>query len=1343
MAEPEDVSRRGNPITTSGFETPFETPIFPIGVGGVDLIHAIDAVAVGDFTRLTNWSQTLDNPRALTGRPGQTAVAAAGTDIHSIFRLNDPEHAMFTRVWGVDGALYVGESGGLSAVDSGYSGYPLTIVSARPPFSGTAWAYIGDFNKMSKVAPDGTVKEIGVGAPPFVPTTAVSTPLKKVIADFTTPPTSNGWTPNAGVVDDPNAKTPGESTGVPPAPVNGLFATLSNPFFGTLGAWTSWGIALTANLDDYGAVGSPPVIVRASDDDLMHLAVTFVQPWVFTEVRLYVVVGGPFSPSILPGTDATYNTNFYLKTLRPGDFSVMIQPGGSQADVAELARVIAVRNDALNRQATAQGFAKVQAGQVIKKSDTFLAQFDPSLIESIQAGASSGATVEFGISGNPLRRGDFQRFGNNVNVGWGTVVGLFVYIHYTGSSAVSNFPSVTLKDWWLTGGYGPDTTDVAASSYDYRYTHFDTRCGVESNPSPIMVTSQLVDAARNAVTLTPTPKTLPDIVQRFYRRGGTLPTDWFFLGQNTADGAPYIDILSDQEIAAAQTLEIDHYQPVASTNDAGLTTQSNVRVLLGPVNGQLLALGDALRPGTVYASRPDNPDLWPSDLSVEACPPSEELMNGAIIGSQPYVFSRERMYVVYLNLFGANGLTANPTDCVRGLAGYWSLCTGYGRIWFMARDGGYSTAGAGQTLFTTKIQPLFEGQTVNGYAPIDFFFQGQMRMVAFQQEIWMSFQGTDGRQHVWVFEILTEQWRHYLFGAAPSALYEDQGGGERSTLFIGGASTGKAYTHDGTSDDGAAIAWSLRTGSWDWGKPREEKLFGDQILDIDLQGNALTWTNFVNSETVVNPAVTIDAGTGRSRIIFDGFGTGPQIGRNLAIDIAGTSSVGSPIAYLMGTSITLQPDLTVNRVTNWDDLGHPDPKYLTGVTFDVDTGGVDRTILIEYDWLGVVSLAATLLVNTTGRHKVAFTWPAVRCHQVRIRPNDDCLAWLLYRADWIAVNEPPMIAGWDIYFENKWDQYYTGLDLEVDTLGLLKTIVIQVDGVTLNDPATGLGFFPVQTDGRKVVHLTLPWGRGHVFHFVATDANPGQLFEHRWFLVDEPSEQHNWNQPFTILGSRADKWLKAVVFECDTFGQDKSVTIEADGVVVETLVVNTNGRKVVQLALPTGEKLGRVWRFFPVDHQPSRLYSLQPIFDEEPFALARWETQEIDHDQPGFHTLVAANITIKSTTDVLLTLTTYLNQHGAAAVDTYVIPSTNNLKVKTFLPFGATAVGARKGILYKYVFTAPTPFWLYREESEVTVQPWNGGDPQLKKPWGNDDLDLTRSMTNAVGAAQRSGGGTA
>ena len=121
-----------------------------------------------------------------------------------------------------------------------------------------------------------------------------------------------------------------------------------------------------------------------------------------------------------------------------------------------------------------------------------------------------------------------------------------------------------------------------------------------------------------------------------------------------------------------------------------------------------------------------NPDLWPSDLSVEACPPSEELMNGAIIGSQPYVFSRGAgMYVVYLNLFGANGLTANPTDCVRGLAGYWSLCTGYGRIWFMARDGGYSTAGAGQTLFTTKIQPLFEGQTARPKcAPIDFFSPG-------------------------------------------------------------------------------------------------------------------------------------------------------------------------------------------------------------------------------------------------------------------------------------------------------------------------------------------------------------------------------------------------------------------------------------------------------------------------------------------------------------------------------------------------------------------------------------------------------------------------------------------
>ena len=122
-----------------------------------------------------------------------------------------------------------------------------------------------------------------------------------------------------------------------------------------------------------------------------------------------------------------------------------------------------------------------------------------------------------------------------------------------------------------------------------------------------------------------------------------------------------------------------------------------------------------------------------------------------------------------------------------------------------------------------------------------------------------------------------------------------------------------------------------------------------------------------------------------------------------------------------------------------------------------------------------------------------------------------------------------------------------------------------------------------------MVHLTLPWGRGHVFRFRAVDDFAGLLYTHRWHLQEEPSEQANWNQNFSASSApHADKWLKAIIFECDTYGVNKSVQVEVDGTVVQTLTVNANGRRVIQLAL-ADQHLGRVWRMFPIDGNPGRL----------------------------------------------------------------------------------------------------------------------------------------------------------
>jgi hypothetical protein len=198
---------------------------------------------------------------------------------------------------------------------------------------------------------------------------------------------------------------------------------------------------------------------------------------------------------------------------------------------------------------------------------------------------------------------------------------------------------------------------------------------------------------------------------------------------------------------------------------------------------------------------------------------------------------------------------------------------------------------------------------------------------------------------------------------------------------------------------------------------------------------------------------------------------------------------------------------------------------------------------------------------------------------------------------------------------------------------------------------------------------------------------------------------------------------------------NKTVTVECDGVVVETLTINSDGRKVVQKAFP--QHLGRVFRVYPTDSNPGRLYSLWWVFDQEPLALDRWETQEIDHGAKGWHYPIYAHIALKSVADVTLTVTAY-NQSGVGVAKTYTIASTAGAKQKVFVPFEAS-----KGILYKYLFTSTDPFWLYREESEVAIRLWGGDETAVAKPFGNDGIDSTRTMTKASLAATRQGGGTA
>jgi hypothetical protein len=1322
----EQISRRANNVTASAFDAPFETPVIRCGVGSLNLKDSLDAME--GWSRMTNiWHE---HEGEATGRPGQTSLATfpAGQACHSIRAMRDPSDNTQTRLWGVGTELRRGNTGATASAATGFSGHPLTLLPHRPPLSGVPWMFIADDNKMVKVRADGLVLPIGLPEPDDPPGLSLGDEERTDICDFS----------DAGIFTAIGGKDQEGNDIDPPDVIDDHSlpegAPLSNIYFTTNGGtaetdYDCWiGTALDLNLS---MVGGEP----ASDDDIIHVWLKTSHPQLVGEVRIYLNCGDDFDPTAVPGvpdseTGEVINQDAYVKSFRQHDFVQFIQLNQTQIEAAETARVYALRDTDLKDRAYKDRRPSWEENR---------ARQDSIRSKSLQFGAGSHQWFELGVTGVPLRRGDFQRIGGTFGRDWGTITGLLIYVKLDVDETSGNNAGFGIGDLYLTGGRGPDTSEPGLQPYDYRYTHYDPRTGAEGNPSPEQDLGSRIDPVRRAVVVSPAAYGDGAVRQRFYRRGASLIDDWYYCGENDSDGGDFVDELTDSEIVAAGTVATDHFEPIPTVAENGDTVFAQpLPALWGPLEGMLFGCGDPYRPGHVYYSLPDAPDHWSASGNTEVCPPSEELMHGGMIGHQGFVFSRARLHFLYPNLSGpGGGVTATPSLCTRGLQGRWAFCIGPGGIiYFVAEDGVYATSGGPEDWLSEAINPLFYGTAVNGYLPIDKTQEHMLRLTVWENCLYFLYQDTSGARQVMVYSILQKFWRHYHFGQLIATVQ----GEDEPVLLLGGDGTGAAYSHSGTSDGGSAIGCVLRTGSANGGR-REEKLFGDLFLDADVGGTDLALQIFLNEETHQNPTESIIsgvAGVGRQRYLVHAFGINPQKAHSIACELRWATSGAPPTLYQLGYAITMQPDLTNARVTNWDDLNSPDEVWLTGITLDCDTGGLPKELFIERDFGGQRTVAAAITVpGVPNRHKHKFSWPAVPANLVRIRPDPaDCVPWLLYRADWIYVQEPPRISQWDIHFENSWDQYYTGLDLYCDTVGQEKRIEVWVDNVRLVNTLGGnLPYWPITTNGRQVVHLTLPWGRGHVFRFVAIDANPGLLYTHRWHLQEEPSEQANWNQNFSILGTRADKWLKAIVFECDTFGQPKAVQIEVDGAVVETLTVTTSGRKVVQLALPA-QHLGRVWRMFPVDSHPGRLYSAEPIFDEEPFQLDRWETQETNHGLPGWFYPLFAHVTLKSTADVVLTTTIQHNQVGGTTVDSYTIPATSGQKQRRFL----AGFKATKGVLIKYVLTSAAPFWLYRDETVLTIQPWGAQRSITVQPFGNDDLDPSRPMTHAVLAAQASGG---
>jgi hypothetical protein len=207
----------------------------------------------------------------------------------------------------------------------------------------------------------------------------------------------------------------------------------------------------------------------------------------------------------------------------------------------------------------------------------------------------------------------------------------------------------------------------------------------------------------------------------------------------------------------------------------------------GPdVNGTVFAVGDPLRPGTLYFAKGNNPDSAPDAFNMELVPPSEPLMGGLVLDGLSFVASTERWWALYPQ--PTNPLQRyNPVQqpLPRGLAAPYACCTDGSQIFFWAKDGIWST-GKG-SLTDEDLYNLFphdgtpgEEQTYGppGLAhtvlPPDYSRAGTFRLTYCNYYLYATYQDANGNYNTLVYDVRRNAWCVDVYGTQVCRFYHPE-----------------------------------------------------------------------------------------------------------------------------------------------------------------------------------------------------------------------------------------------------------------------------------------------------------------------------------------------------------------------------------------------------------------------------------------------------------------------------------------------------------------------------------------------------------------------------------------
>lgn len=476
--------------------------------------------------------------------------------------------------------------------------------------------------------------------------------------------------------------------------------------------------------------------------------------------------------------------------------------------------------------------------------------------------------------------------------------------------------------------------------------------------------------------------------------GDTFNPRWSAGTQILIAGVPFTLYQSPTSSTFLQIVESGGYQTSVSmaVPEATLLAQP-LPALWGPYTAGgstgafFFGCGDSFQPGSLFFTNGNDPDSASDTNTIDVTSPSEPLLNGALLGDQPIVFSTRRMFLIQPlfsqaaiseaqafgitspppsgNLFAAQEVTATVG---KGLAAQWALTPFPGGIAWLASDGIYVSGGGDCTSLTdTDLYPLFPhdgqpAQTVNGIVPPDFTQTAALRLSYSSGRIYFDFINTAAARARLVYNLALKGWESLDTSAIPTAVvYSEEGaaGGVESLLL--GGTDGTLYLAGGTSDAGSPISGLILSGSLDGGDRRSLKLWGDYILDCDTQGASVTPTALFNNgqTTVAAPPFSL---TPRGQQIISLNASAGERARNIGIQISWASASATPSFWEWQPS--LLPEMSSLARLNWASpfTSHGLPGFLhirDGYITLISTAPVTLTLTYDSGVTNSITLPST------------------------------------------------------------------------------------------------------------------------------------------------------------------------------------------------------------------------------------------------------------------------------------------------------------------------------------------------------------------------------------------------